>query len=115
MRAHRGSLIIVYVGVDQCCRARDEESPALPTMSTRNVPAGRWRKVQGKFKRKTHVALPRHTANSEHTIGALVKGLGKGRRRAHRGSLIRVDVGVGQRRRAKDVESPALPAKRTSA
>ena len=49
--------------------------------------------------------------------GALVeRSIGKGRRRAHLvpGSLIRVDIGVGQRRRAPDVESPALPAKRTS-
>eukprot|EP00964_Phaeocystis_antarctica_P125226 scaffold88852_cov71-Phaeocystis_antarctica.AAC.3 len=41
-RAHLVSLIIVHVGVGQRCRARDEESPAsLPTMNTRNVPAGR--------------------------------------------------------------------------
>ena len=39
MRAHPTSLIIVYVGVGQHCRAQDVESPALPTMSTRNVPA----------------------------------------------------------------------------
>jgi len=42
-RAHISScLILVHVGVGQRCCARDEESPAiLPTMSTRNVPAGR--------------------------------------------------------------------------
>tara|TARA_B100000795_G_C22722082_1_gene407886 strand:+ start:508 stop:993 length:486 start_codon:yes stop_codon:yes gene_type:complete len=45
-RAHRISLIRVHVGVDQRCRASDEESPAfgaycpLPTISTRNVSAG---------------------------------------------------------------------------
>eukprot|EP00964_Phaeocystis_antarctica_P138369 scaffold103055_cov68-Phaeocystis_antarctica.AAC.3 len=48
-RAHRGQ-ISVHVGVRQRCRALDAESPALPTMSTRNVPAGRWMKVQGMFK-----------------------------------------------------------------
>eukprot|EP00964_Phaeocystis_antarctica_P089736 scaffold57308_cov59-Phaeocystis_antarctica.AAC.2 len=41
-RAHKASLISVQVGVGQRCRALDVESPAiLPTMSTRNVPAGR--------------------------------------------------------------------------
>ena len=54
-RAHNRSLIGVYVAVGQRCRARDEESPAsLPTTSTRNVPAGRWFKVQGKFKLQAH-------------------------------------------------------------
>ena len=48
MRAHIASLIIVHVGVSQRCCARDEESPApLPTMSTRNVPAGRWNVTHG--------------------------------------------------------------------
>ena len=45
-RADIASLISIHVGVGQRCRARDVESPAvLPTMSTRNVPAGRWMKV----------------------------------------------------------------------
>ena len=78
-RAHLNTLILVYVGVGQRCRALDVESPAiLPTISTRNVPAGRWMNVQGRFER-----------------------------RAHKVSLIRVHVGVGQRCRAEDVESPA--------
>ena len=47
------SLVLVHVGVGQRSRARDVEPPAiLPTMSTRNVPAGRWMKVQGMFKRR---------------------------------------------------------------
>eukprot|EP00964_Phaeocystis_antarctica_P014591 scaffold8060_cov82-Phaeocystis_antarctica.AAC.1 len=79
-RAHPCSLIRVHVGVDQCCRAFDVESSApLPNMSTRNVPLGRWRKC-----------------------------LGKGRRRAHRLRGVRIHVGVGQRCRAPDVESPAI-------
>ena len=32
---------------------------------------GQWNVTQGSIRRKTHVALPRHTTNSEHTIGAL--------------------------------------------
>ena len=77
----------IHVGVDQCCRASDVKPPAiLPTMSTYNVPAGRWRKC-----------------------------LGKGRRPAYIIRLVRIHVGVGQRRRAQDVESRALPAKTTSA
>eukprot|EP00964_Phaeocystis_antarctica_P055965 scaffold32964_cov64-Phaeocystis_antarctica.AAC.3 len=50
-------------------------------MSTRKVPAGRWMECHGRFKR-----------------------------RAHRFSLIRVDVGIGQRRRARDPESTTLQA-----
>eukprot|EP00964_Phaeocystis_antarctica_P074239 scaffold45596_cov72-Phaeocystis_antarctica.AAC.1 len=80
--AHPASLISTHVGVGQrsrCC-ARDVESPAkLPTTSTRYVPAGRWMKVQGMFKRRAHLA-----------------------------SLISVDVGVGQRCRAKDCKSPSV-------
>eukprot|EP00964_Phaeocystis_antarctica_P069702 scaffold42375_cov66-Phaeocystis_antarctica.AAC.1 len=39
----RPKAIRIHVGVDQRCRARDGESPAiLPTMSTCNVPSGRW-------------------------------------------------------------------------
>ena len=54
-QAHMASFISVHVGVDQRCRATpsviaDVESPALPTMSTRNVPAGRWIRVHGKLK-----------------------------------------------------------------
>ena len=79
-RADIVSLILVHVGVGQRCRAPDVESSAtLPTISTRNVPAGHWMKVQGYFKW-----------------------------RAHPGSLIGVHVGVGQRCRAHDVESPAI-------
>ena len=34
-------------------------------------PLGRWNVTRvGSIRRKTHVALPQHTANSEHTIGA---------------------------------------------
>eukprot|EP00964_Phaeocystis_antarctica_P023482 scaffold13128_cov76-Phaeocystis_antarctica.AAC.2 len=49
-QAHQSSLIGVHVGVGQRCRTIDAESPAiLPNISTRNVPAGRWMKVQGRF------------------------------------------------------------------
>eukprot|EP00964_Phaeocystis_antarctica_P032546 scaffold18430_cov61-Phaeocystis_antarctica.AAC.2 len=81
-RADIGSLILVHVGVGQRCRARavNVESPArLPTMRTRNVPAGRWTKVQRMFERQADIVSP-----------------------------IIVHVGVGQRCRAIDVESPAL-------
>ena len=54
-RAHLKSFIGVHVGVGRRCRAGDEESPAiLPIMSTRNVPARRWMKVQGKLKMQAH-------------------------------------------------------------
>ena len=76
----------MHVDVGQRCRALDQEPPpTLPTMSTRNVPAGRWMKIQG-----------------------MVNG------RAHISCLILVHVGVGQRCRALDVESSAhLPATST--
>eukprot|EP00964_Phaeocystis_antarctica_P077887 scaffold48398_cov67-Phaeocystis_antarctica.AAC.2 len=48
-------------------------------MSTRNVPAARWMKVHGQFERRLH------------PLG-----------------LISVHVGVGQRCRAPNVESPAI-------
>ena len=36
-------LIRVHVGIGQCCRARDAESPALQAKNrARNVPSGRW-------------------------------------------------------------------------
>ena len=85
-RAHINSLIIVHVGVGQRCFALDPESPAiLSTTSKRNVPAGRWMKVQGMLKSRTHLKSP-----------------------------IIVHVGVGQRCRARDVESAAnLPTMST--
>ena len=111
-RAHIFRGVRIHVGVDQRCRARapDVKPPAtLPSMSTHNVPVGRWMEVHGKFKmqtptpsgcaharqhsvnsagrwnvtcvgsiwRKTHVGLPRHTANSEHTSGAMDESSGK--------------------------------------
>ena len=80
-RTHPSSLILVHVGAGQRCRAiPDVESPApLPTMRTRDVPAGRWTRAQGGFNR-----------------------------RANPISLVLVHVGVGQRCRAPDVESPAI-------
>ena len=85
-RAHLASPILVHAGVGQRCRAGDDESPAkLPTMSTRDIPAGRWMRAQGGFNRRAHPASP-----------------------------ILVHVGVGQRGRARegpylvDVESPAI-------
>ena len=56
-------LIRVHVGIGQCCRAGDVESPALQAKNrARDVPSGRWRKCLGKrFKRQTlctRVAYP---------------------------------------------------------
>ena len=89
-RAHLlPSLVVVHVGVGQRCRAPDGESPApLPTMSTRDVPAGRWMRAQGRFNRRAHPVSP-----------------------------VLVHVGVGQRCRAaiKDEESRSAPLPSTSA
>ena len=83
MRAHIASLISVHVGVGQCCRAIDVESPTiLPTMNT-----------------LSHVTFQR---------GARMTVHGEFKMRAHIASLISVHVGVGQRCRARDVESPAI-------
>ena len=83
-RAHIASLIGVHVAVGQRCVAVDGESSAiLPTMSTRNVPVGRWK-----------------------------EGLNKSKRRAHIASLIRIHVSVGQRCRAGDVEPAAILPKK---
>ena len=52
--AHLRCLIRVHVGVGQCCRAPDVESPALQAKNrARNVPLGQWRTCQGGFKMQT--------------------------------------------------------------
>ena len=51
-----------------------ENSPTAPqtNMATVSKPVGQWNVTcVGSIRRKTHAALPRHTANSEHTIGAM--------------------------------------------
>ena len=63
MRAHPASLIIVYVGVGQHCRAQDVESPALPTTSTRTFQRGNGTLHVGSIMHKTH-ALPRHITDN---------------------------------------------------
>ena len=46
--------------------------PATTHRKTVSVPVGRWNVTRvGSIRRKTHEALPRHTANSEHTSGAM--------------------------------------------
>eukprot|EP00964_Phaeocystis_antarctica_P046675 scaffold26994_cov83-Phaeocystis_antarctica.AAC.3 len=48
------------------------------TVSPAGLPAGRWNVTcVGSIRRKTHGALPRYTANSEHTIGAMEEMSGK--------------------------------------
>jgi hypothetical protein len=48
------------------------------TPPTVSIPVGRWNVTcVGSIRRKTHVALPRYTANSEHTIGAMDESSGK--------------------------------------
>ena len=46
VQTHLNSLVLVHVCIGQRCRAiavqRDEESSALPTMSTRTILAGHW-------------------------------------------------------------------------
>ena len=71
LRAHPGSQIGVHVGVDQRCRAHDGESPAiLPTMSKRNVPAGRWNVTHGFDSRESSPPATQHTKHqSAHQRG----------------------------------------------
>ena len=130
-RAYIASPILVHIGVGQRCRAINVESPArLPTMSTRNVPAGRWMKVQAMFKTRAHMASPilvhigvgqRCRAINEESPAILptvrtrnvparrwMKAQEMFKRRADSVSLISVHLGVGQRCRARDVESPAI-------
>ena len=86
-RAHIVSLVLVHVGVGQCCRARDGKSPSLPGRASECTSRSSrcWRKDPD-----------------------------KGRRRAHRGSLIRIHVGVDQRCCATNPEPPAtLPTTST--
>ena len=47
-------------------------APCHDTPPTVSIPLGQWNVTcVGSIRRKTHEALPRYTANSEHTIGAM--------------------------------------------
>eukprot|EP00964_Phaeocystis_antarctica_P161347 scaffold133318_cov72-Phaeocystis_antarctica.AAC.2 len=121
-RTHLVSMIIVHVRAGQRCRAHGVESPTmLPTMSTRNLLAGRWRKSLGKGRSvavpEVEIPPPCASHRAEHVTfpsGRWMKVHGQFERRAHIFSLISVHVGVGQRCRAPDGESPAtLPTTST--
>eukprot|EP00964_Phaeocystis_antarctica_P023625 scaffold13193_cov60-Phaeocystis_antarctica.AAC.3 len=107
-RAHMSRVVGIHVGIGQRCRAIDVESPAiLPTMSTCNVPAGRWMTRCRAPDGESPAMLPTMSTRNV-PAGCWMKLQGQFKGRAHRGSLIRVHVGVCQRCRAIDVESPAI-------
>ena len=67
---------------------------------------------------KTHVALPRHTANSEHTSGAMDESSGKGSKmQAHISSGVVMDIAAVKVSHAVgvDKDATALQAKNWSA
>ena len=116
LQAHPLSGVVMDVAAFKVSHSDDIDAAALRAARAMSSSIGPWNVTcMGSIRRKTHGALPRCTDNSEHTIGAMDECLGKGRRRAHISRGIRIHIGVGQRCRARDVESPTLPAKRTSA
>ena len=58
--------------------SRESSPPATTHIAKVSIPVGRWSMGVGSIWRKTHGALPRHTASSEHTIGAMDESSGKG-------------------------------------
>ena len=69
----------------------------------------------GSIWRKTHVALPRHTANSEHTIGAMDASSGKGSKmQAHIISRVVMDIAAFKVSHSTgfDIDATALRAAR---
>eukprot|EP00964_Phaeocystis_antarctica_P138871 scaffold103534_cov74-Phaeocystis_antarctica.AAC.1 len=92
-RSHPGSLISVHVGVGQRCRAHDVKSPAsLPTMSTRNVPAGRWMRVQGML--KMQALTPNRCAHTVNSVGRWMKVQASSKYGTHVACNVTVDVAV---------------------
>ena len=83
-------------------RSKVPRHPANHEHTSRtHVPAGRWH-AWVRFGARTH------TANSEHTSGALGESSSKVQQASTHASHIHVHVGVGQRSRARDGEPPAL-------
>ena len=76
---------------------------------------GQWNVTQGSIRRKTHVALPQHTAYSERTSGAMDESARQLKRLAHISRSVRIHIGVGQRCYAIDAESSTLPGKASAA
>ena len=85
MQAHISNGVVMDIAAFKVSHGAgpDLDATALPAEKTsaRNVPSGRWNVTRvGSIRRKTHEALPRHTANSEHTIGAMEEMSGQGQK-----------------------------------
>ena len=96
-------------------------SVAVPPMMLRPPPCaspkeqgvsnsvGRWNVTHGFDSRESSPTAKHTHGNRQHTSGAMEEmSRQKGRRPAYIKRLIRINIGVGQRGRASDVESSAL-------
>ena len=121
------SLVLVHVGVGQRCRALDEESPAsLPTMSSRYVPAGRWRKCLERVKMQALTDCNANVMSTRTTVGqfkgqfkgAMDESSGKGSKmQAHPISDVVMDIAAFKVSHSVgvDKDTTALQAKKWSA
>ena len=62
----------------------------------------------GSIGRKTHKALPRHTTNSEHTIGQWMHIQGKFKMQAHMPSGVVMDIAAFKVSHSGDTNATAL-------
>ena len=115
--AHLASLISVDVGVGQRCRAKDCKSPSatLPTMSTRNVPAGQWNVTHGFDSREilpTARQLTRATVSI--SVGRWMKVQGKFKTQAHFLSCVVMNIAAFKVSHSSgtDIDATALRAAR---
>ena len=77
--AYPRSLIRVHVGVGQCCRAVDVESRALQAKNRkRDIPSGRWRTCQGRFKMQTlTVCDAKNQARAQQSVSSRASPMGR--------------------------------------
>ena len=74
MQAHISSRVVMDVAAFKVSHSvgTDIDATTLRAARARSSSIGQWNfTCMGSIRRKTHFALPRHTANSEHTIGTM--------------------------------------------
>jgi hypothetical protein len=77
MQAHITSGVVMDIAAFKVSHSVDIDAAALRAARARSKSIGQWNVTcVGSIQRKTHVALPRYTANSEHTIRAMDESSG---------------------------------------
>jgi len=87
MQAHICRSVVMDVAAFKVSHSVDTDATALRAARVRSKSIGAMDVTcVGSIRRKTHVALPQYTTNSEHTIGAMeryMRALGSIRRKTH--------------------------------